>query len=217
MKGNKHLFIFSLFIYFLLTKNVFAACDYETQVNLAREAASVKLSYEESGTYLNLVFENLPSSLYMVGYIDGGEIKIIGNGSKQNYLWTYTDEPTNLRFDFYSSGSTACPNEFVSTTYLKLPMYNKQSLKEECNNSTLYVCNTFTDTYIDDASFNNAFKKKATIDVKDEEIPTKKTEKGNKVITFVSDNKLYFIAFGSLIVFGVLTGVILYKRRNRIF
>lgn len=216
MKGNKHLFIFSLFIYFLLTKNVFAACDYETQVNLAREAASIKLSYEESGTYLNLIFDTIPNTLYMV-FEDGNEVKVNGNGLKQDYLWTKTDEPTNLRFDIYASSATSCPGEFVTTTYLSLPMYNRYSTRDECSNSTLYVCNKFTSTYIDDASFKNAFNKVSTIDVKDEEVTPKKKNKDGKVVSFVKDNKLYIIAFGSLIVFGTLTGIVLYKKKNRIF
>ena len=218
MRGNKHLFIFSLFIYFLLTKNVFAACDYESQVKLQQEAANIKLSYEESGSYLNLIFENVPNTLYLSTEAEGkAVIKIYGNGSKQTYLWTKTDEPINMRFDVYASSLSQCPDNLVSTLFLNLPTYNKFSTREECNNSNLYVCNTFTSSIITQSDFDNAFNETSKIDVDDEEEVVSKEKQENKVITFIKDNKLYIISFGSLIVFGVVTGIILNKRKNSIF
>ena len=219
MKNNKHLFIFSLLVCFLCVNKVSAAsCDYDTQINLSKEAANIKLSYEEAGSYLNIKVESLPNTLYMVYEEDrDNKIEIRGNGQDQLYLWTKTDEPHSLKFEVYSSNYTTCPDNMITVKTIDLPMYNRYSTKVECNDhKDLYVCNTFTNTPIDDASFQNAFNKMSTIDA-DEEITVNEEKKDNSIITFIKENKVIIIAFSCLIVFGIVMGIILNKRKNRMF
>ena len=201
-------------------------CSYDVRAMLAQDASKINVHYEESGMYLNVVIEGLDRNFYLkteTRNLENLDVKfqeyIYGNQTgKQTILWTNTSSVNNVTFDVYASTSTACPNYKLTSFKVTLPMFNKYYQDSKCtDNSDKYVCKSFVTSIITQEEFNRAFEKNSVIDVDDEKEEKNNEYKESKAEKFIKENKAFIIAGFILITFGVVTGVILYKRKNKMF
>lgn len=228
MKSILKMFLFiTLFYFMLLTSAKADGCTYDIQAMMMQDASKIGIHYEETGTYLNVIIEGLNGSYYIkttTTNLDGEDVRfqetIYGSSTtnKQTILWTNTKSISEVIFDVYGSNTTACPNYKLTSIRLTLPMYNTYSKDDKCKgNQDKYVCKEFVTNTITREEFDRAFQNKITIDVEDEKESTVKKEKESKVEKFFKENKAFIIAGSCLIVFGTITGVILYRRKNRLY
>ena len=219
---------FGLFIYFLLLINAYAGeCTYDVKAMYMKDAAKINVHYEESGTNLNVVIEGLNNKFYIKTQsrnIDeeassNFQERIYGNsnGEKQSIMWYDTSSILEVTFDIYGSDFSSCPNEKLSSTKIILPKYNIFSTEEKCiDNPDVYVCKKFVTSNISQSEFDRAFEKKMTIDV-DKTDDDSNVIKESAIEKFIRENKTFIIIGTFLVVFGVTTGIILYKRKNSMF
>jgi hypothetical protein len=179
-------------------------------------------TYELSTYYFKVSVLNVTDKIYVVikNNQDNNQIRInYGDTTDGSYSfnWTNLENVTNLTANIYSSASTSCPDELYQTMYLTLPRYNENQFDDICNNyPDYYLCQKFV-TY-DSISYDDFLSKMNSYDNQQTESETNQENTNltvwQKILNFISNNKVYFIAGIVIVLMGATTVIILKKRRS---
>lgn len=229
---------------FLLFTSVASAskCEYSELSKINKEAAAVKVTYDEVktkvedssqyggsdvgyeydlyDTYFKVTLSNLTDNLYVkiTNSVDNSVKTLYGTDAVDGIIsfnWTDLSKVSNLTIKVYSSSKTSCPDEEILVNYKTLPMYNDYSTWKGCqNNKDAKACQTYVEKEVTYEEYEKVANKQETENIKkvDEE------NDGGGITKFVKKNKKGFIIGGSIIiVVGVVTTVVVIsKRRSRL-
>lgn len=238
MKDVKKIFV--LLVVLLITKNVHAVCDYETQAKLNSEAATIKAIYEE-------IQKEMDRNLYVCGdgveecteYYPVFKISILNlsenfyvkvtSDNKFNKTFYYKDAQDGIisfelsdlskvntfTFKVYNTSKSGCTQKLNRTFYLTTPRLNDYYNVKLCDKiPDYYMCQkfvTFEDTgYTDFLVSVNKYYEKQ----EEEKEETNKTF-FEKIFEFIKENKNIFIIAGCVVVIGSATTVIIIKKRRK--
>ena len=180
-------------------------------------------TYVATTEYIQVNILNLTENMYVEVTNDYNDERVVyqySDTTKGNisFNWERIIKLVTYTIKVYASDETGCSGTLLKTITQKLPRFNEYSDYSVCNNlPDYYLCQRFV-TY-EPVDFGT-FSKRMTTEVekklqKDEE--EKENEKWyNKVIKFVSDNKVWFITGGIILIIGAgTTTFIIIKKRRR--
>ncbi len=241
---KKKLKLLAIIPTFLLFTSVASAskCEYSELSQINKEAAGVKVTYEEVNelindptseggsdleyeydmydTYFKVTISNLTNDLYVkvINSADNSTKEFSGADAKDgivSFNWKDLNTIANLTIKVYTNSNTSCPDEEVLVNYLTLPMRNEYYTWVGCtNNPDASICKK----YVTSEVTYEAYQKLATKQTKKTAEEIKEENEGNSVSRFIKKNKKGFIIGGSIIiVMGVVaTVVVIRKRRSRL-
>lgn len=179
-------------------------------------------SYVATTEYIQVNILNLTENMY---------VEVTNDYDNERKVYQYSDTTNgNISFDWhqigdlvtytikvYASSTTSCSGTILKTITQKLPRYNEYSDYNVCDGfSKYYLCQRFV-TYepVDFETFSNKISTEIEKKIKkDEEVNGDKWY--NEVIKFISDNKVWFITGGIILVVGIgSTTFIIIKNRRR--
>ena len=227
---------------FLLFTSVVSAskCEYSELSKINKEAAAVKVTYEEVktkvedpnayggsdvgydydlyDTYFKVNISNLTDNLYVkiTNSVDNSTKTLYGTDAVDgvvSFNWTDLSSVANLTVKVYSSSNTSCQDEEILVNYATLPMYNDYSTWKACqDNKDSSVCKT----YVTQEVTYDAYKKLADKQEKERTEKINEDSEDGGITKFVKKNKKGFIIGGSIIIVaGVVATCVVVNRRRR--
>lgn len=238
MKKKRYILAFSLLCILSFKLNVFAVCDYETQVKLATEAANVNMTYEagffgtgtfveaeipdENGNY-EIEIEEPKVKIYINNITENLKIEVLNKNTQERTIYSYDDsnngtiywERTNLdeiveyEITIFPISSDCSDIELRKISKVT-PKYNYINEKYFCDNNNSYYCQEFITSEIN-MSEEQIYKD--AISKKEEE-----QEIQNQEQSFWEKNKKIILIITGIIGFiGVTTtAIIVIRRRSRV-
>lgn len=129
-------------------------------------------------------------------------------------------EIVNYTIDIYSSDITNCRDQRLYTQYLTTPMYNLNSESSLCDGiEDFYLCHEYLSVNVDFSDFINKteeYRASHTSSGIEEDLPDEESESG--FLAFVQEHWLIVlgISVAVLAAGGLITFVVIKKRRSRI-
>lgn len=218
--------------FFIASTKAFASCSNEEKVKYSKEAANVKISTEIvveedknvenvtdiGNTYTTYIDNfktsatNLTDNIYVVLKNDYND-KVATFTSKGITSMDFYehDRVVNLTYEIYTSSSTACPGEKLLTNYAVIPVFNKYSNTQICqNNSSDPFCAQYVTKNYTQEDYDK-FSKKIAKQI-EEKAKKDKEAKNDK-------NIKYLIAIGGavvLVIAATATVIVIKKRKGRV-
>ncbi len=244
MKKIKQLFLFTTLLSFTVLPSVKAAstCDYDTQLELQKEALNIQANYEadwydtgeyeesevseEDGSGIVEYYEpqvrvglyNLSKNLYVT-------VKNVNESKENTYFYEDTDngnlswtrdddlsEIVNYEIKIYSNHSD-CKGEELRTVSLVTPAHNEYYFEPFCEGVDAYYCEEFITTEL------NLTREQIESMGYQKQIEQNNTVNQEPTTNEDEKNNYIYIIIGSIIVIaiiGVASIVIIRKQRSKI-
>ena len=221
----------------LLPLNVYATCDYETQIELSEQAGRVNVAYEaywygtgefveaevpdEAGNYqielvqpkVDITLYNLTEKIYVViKNLNTNEEKTYyfadSNVGDINWSRTNVDDIVEYEIKVYSN-EPSCKGQELRKINLVTPKYNPYHTEYYCEGLDEYYCQEFITTNINMSDIELWQDAKEKQEEKNE---------GEKILgipkSFWDDYKWYILGAGVVVVACGATAVIIIKKRG---
>lgn len=227
----------------LFMPNVFAECDYSTQVQLSTDAANIKTKYEvatgELDKSLYLGCEgggddcDVSYNYYLISILnltDNYYVKVTNDQDKTTktftkadanedgiveFKWDNVSNVTTFTFNIYSSSKTKCPNKKQTTKYLTTPRKNFYSSFDICSDmQDNYLCEEYV-TY-DNVDFDSFLQMLDEAKEKKANENEKNKSLWQKIVDFIVTYKWWFISGVVLVIVATLAVVTIIRKKNRI-
>ena len=239
--------IFTLMLFMIGGKYVYAACDATEMNTLNSLAANVGKSYEvierevsseEANAtppdgltieeYENYVFVRKFFRIYITNITEELYVVVTNENTGEEKTFNYADTDNgsvyfDIRFSgwhIYSSDITNCRDQRLYTQYLTTPMYNLNSESGLCEGiEDFYLCHEYLSVDVDFTNFmekTEEYRASHTNGEVEEDIPVEENESG--FLAFVQEHWLIVlgISVAVLAAGGLITFVVIKKRRSRI-
>ena len=154
----------------------------------------------------------MPKEIYIVT----NPVYVFMNNTDNQYINTTSgpiDGGTNVKISYYTSDNSTCPNEFLKTETLNLPVYNEYWNDELCKGiEDFKYCSKFISNKITYEGFKkNVLKYKNSINESEEIIENKE----NKNEGFLQKNLIIIITISILLILFLSIIVVIFKKKGR--
>ena len=192
------------------------SCDYTLTANLKKLASNINITYKyriiDDEVYFDITLANIQSNLY---FIDSKTKNTYYYSDTNNGVITINDYKSgSVSFSVYSNDDE-CLDEKLVVKKVKLPFYNKYYKLDECLDNNSFVCNKWTDNYVNYNTFLDYTKKSSGSSLNYEVVETN-NDSINRFIEFIISYYYIILPILIIVIVGVLYLIRFIKyRKNR--